>query len=276
MIKKSLMKKFIFVGSGLVLIIGCLFYLFLDAFHDPNFRTMQDKIANAESVDLTGLRDLRASGGFSVSYADIKKRLRHIKGEKFIVDGMSAFHGYIHGIPTTILGYHVSDPGLRHLLRRIIVTGTLEPCPNRVTDAHEEAKKYGFNYKNIKIVSKTVLSDANVDDIVGLFDSVPEDAWLHFHCHHGKGRTSTLLVMLDIMKNAPNVALKDIVKRQHLLGSTNLFDTEKWKFGTYSKELLESRKKFIEQFYVFVVQRKTGGIQRWSDWQRQQKNSGNT
>jgi len=74
MIKKSLMKKFLFIGSGFFLIIGCLFYLFLDAFHDPNFRTMQDKIASADGVDLTGLRDLRASGGFSVSYGDIKKK----------------------------------------------------------------------------------------------------------------------------------------------------------------------------------------------------------
>jgi len=224
---------------------------------------------------LTGLQDLRASGGFSVSYADIQKRLRHIKGDKIIVDGINEFHGYIDGVPTTLLGYHVSDSGLRHLLRRFIVTGSFEKRLDLVTSAGEEAKKFGFDYKNIKIVSKSVLTDENVDDIVALFDSLTKDAWLHFHCHHGTGRTSIMLVMLDIMKNAPKVALEDIVKRQHLLGSTDLFNTEKWKYGTYTKEKLENRKKFIEQFYVFVVQRKTGGIQRWSDWHRQHMNGGN-
>jgi len=187
---------------------------------------------------------------------------------------MSAFHGYIHGIPTTILGYHVSDPGLRHFLRRIIVTGTLKKRPDLVVDALKEAKDYGFDYRNIRIDSKSVPTNEKVDDIVTLFDSLTEDTWLHFHCHHGTGRTSIMLVMLDIMKNAPKVAVIDIVKRQHLLGSTDLFNTEKWKYGTYTKEQLENRKKFIEQFYTFVVQRKTGGIQRWSEWLSQGINSG--
>lgn len=276
MIKKSFKKRLLFIGSGFIIIIGCLFYLFLDAFHDPNFRTMQDKISSTERVDLTGLRDLRASGGFSVSYADIKKRLSPIKGTKIIVDGISEFHGYINGIPTTMLGYHVSDAGLRHLLRRFIVTGTFEKRPDFVTNASEEAERHGFDYKNIKIASKSVLSDENVDDIVDFFDHLPDNVWLHFHCHHGTGRTSIMLVMLDIMRNAPKVALEDIVKRQHLLGSTDLFNTEKWKHGTYTKQQLENRKKLVEQFYDFVVQRKSGGIQRWSDWQRQQKNTGNT
>lgn len=272
--KGTFKKKIIFTAISLcVLLIGGLIYLFCDAFYDPNFRTMQDKLTTQEVVDLTGLQELRASGGFSVGYGDIKRRLSSVSGKKVIVDGMSDEHGYIHGVPITMLGYHVSHPGLRHLLRRLILTGTLEKRLDLITSPVEEAKKYGLDYKNIKIVSKTVIKDENVDDIVFLFDEVPEDTWFHFHCHHGKGRTSTMLVMLDIMKNAPKITLKDIVKRQHLLGSTNLFDTEKWKHGTYTKELLESRKKFVEDFYDFVVQRKSGGIQTWSIWRCQQKQS---
>jgi len=77
-----------------------------------------------------------------------------------------------------------------------------------------------------------------------------------------------MLAMYDIMRNAPLVALKDIIKRQHLLGSVDLFDTIAWRKsrGTYSSDGLKRRKKFIEDFYTFVSQRKAGGIQRWSDW----------
>lgn len=273
--KRSLKKKLIFIGGGLVLFIGGLFALFFDGLYDTNFRTMQDPISSTEKVDLRGLRELKASGGFSVNYANIKKRLTHIQGSKIIVDGMSAYHGYIHGIPTTALGYHISSatPGPKHLLRRLLITGAFKIRPDLVQDAREEAKKYGFEYKSFKIKSKSVPADAIVDDIVAFFDNVSPDTWLHFHCHHGTGRTSILLVMLDIMQNAPSVAVKDIVRRQHLLGSTDLFNTEKWKYGTYTKEQLEHRKKFIEDFYTFVCQRKEGGIQRWSDWRSHANNN---
>ena len=79
-----------------------------------------------------------------------------------------------------------------------------------------------------------------------------------------------LLAMLDVMRNAPTVSLNDIVKRQHLLGSVDLLNTTVWKKGaTYTKRQLENRKKFIEKFYVFICQRKAGGIQLWSEWNRQ-------
>jgi hypothetical protein len=79
-----------------------------------------------------------------------------------------------------------------------------------------------------------------------------------------------MLVMLDTMKNAPHVSVKDIVTRQHLLGSEDLFNTEVWENGTYTKEQLENRKEFVEKFYQFICQRKAGGQQTWSDWHQAQ------
>lgn len=271
--KMTVKKKVVFSIIGLsILCLGGIAFLFADAFYDSNFRTMQDEIVTEEDVDLTGLRELRASGGFSVDYRDVKRRLSHIDGTKIVVDGMSGKHGYIHEVPITMLGYHLSHPlGLRHTLRRLILTGTLDKRENLITNPADEAKKFGLQYENVQIVSKTVMKDENVERILDLFENAPSDAWFHFHCHHGKGRTSAMIVMLDILKNAPQVALKDIIKRQHLLGSVNLFDTTRWKRGTYSKDLLEARKKLIEDFYDFVVQRKQGGIQNWTQWHRTQK-----
>jgi hypothetical protein len=79
--------------------------------------------------------------------------------------------------------------------------------------------------------------------------------------------------MLDIMKNAPQVAMEDIIKRQHLLGSEDLFDVVPWARGSYSSEMLTNRKKFIEAFYTFICQRKAGGIQKWSLWKTDLKGS---
>ena len=235
---------------------------------------MQDTIWSTQHVDLKGLRELQASGGTSVRFADLQKRLQHVKGPKIIVDGMSEFHGYIYGFPTTFFAYHKS-PRLKHLIRRWIFTGTTDVRSELVIPESLEAQNYGFDYKQVQIGSKFMETDDKIDQIVDLYDNLPPSAWLHFHCAHGKGRTSLLLAMLDIFKNAPTVALEDIIKRQALLGSEDLFNTEAWKHGTYDKKMLEDRKKFVEKFYAFVCQRKKGGISYWSTWHAVQKEKKN-
>lgn len=259
-------KKRIFIGSLLIALIVVLLYLFLDAFYGSNFRSTQNRILSLQEVNVTGLRDLRASGGTSVRFLDLQRRLSHVK-PVVIVDGMAEFHGYIKGIPTTFFGYQCEGtPKIKHLIRRLVFTGTTDIKSELVTSEAIEAKKYGFGYRKVNVGSKFIETDQNIDDIVSFYEGLPKDTWVHFHCAHGKGRTSILLVMLDIMRNAPTVSLEDIVKRQYLLGSENLFSLAVWKNGTYTRQKLESRKKFIEEFYRFVCQKKAGGVQKWSHW----------
>lgn len=265
-------KRNVFV-SGAIFFIAALatvvYLLSTDEYTDAHFRTTQDEIAASEAVDLTGLRELSASGGPIVDFPTLKKKLSFVKKPIILIDGMKEHHGYINGIPITFFGYHRKKPDLRYFLRRIFFTGTPYRQPALIVQESEMAKRYQIEYKNIKIDSKLVTPDAAVDEFVAYFDKAPENAWFHFHCRHGKGRTSIALVMFDIMKNAPTVALEDIVKRQYLLGSVNLSDTAVWrKNSTYPSKSLKRRKKFIHDFYAFICQRKAGGIQTWSAWKK--------
>lgn len=269
--KKIFKPKILFLLGSLSLLIGFLLFLFYDAFFSGNFRTTQDKIRSFEHVNLTGLKELKASGGTSVNFGDLKRRLAHIKEDKIIVDGISEYHGYVKGIPTTFFAYQHRHPHWKYYIRRFVLTGTTEIRPDLVVSEEVEAKKQGFQYANIKIGSKFISSDQAIDEIVSLFENLPKDTWVHFHCHYGKGRTSMMLVMFDIMKNAPQVSLKDIVRRQHLLGSEDLLNTVVRKKGSYTQEQLDDRKEFITRFYEFVVQKKAGGIQQWSVWNQMTK-----
>ena len=266
------MKKFfclrnIVITGSLVGILGFLAFLWVDAFLNRNFRTTQDQINTTEQVDVRGLHDLRASGGAAVHFPDLKRRLSHIKGPKLILDGMTEYHGYIYGIPTTFLAYQaIKRYNWKYKLRRLMLTGTKELRKDLVTPEGEEALKQGFAYVNLHPGSRFIPSHEKIDEIIQIFESLPENTWIHFHCHHGKGRTSLMLVMFDIMKNAPLVSLKDIVKRHHLLGSENLLDTTVWARGSYTKEQLEKRRDFVSEFYDFICQRKAGGFQLWSEW----------
>jgi hypothetical protein len=264
----SLKNTLIFTGIGLF--VGLLLFLFGDAFINRNFRTMQDKISATEKVDLRGLREIKASGGAAVHFADLKRRLSHIKEKKLIVDGMTEFHGYLMGIPTTFLAYQARHRlNWKYKVRRFLLTGTQGICTAQVMPEKETTVRNGFYYVNLNAGSRFIPTHEKIDEIVQILENLDNDTWAHFHCHHGKGRTSMMLVMLDILRNAPTVSLQDIVKRQHLLGSENLLDTTVWARGTYTQEQLNDRRDFITQFYDFVCQRKAGGFQHWSEWKSQ-------
>jgi hypothetical protein len=272
---KFLSLKHIKTGGGIfffLILFFLVYFVSTDDYTNAPFRTMQDRISSAEQVDLRGLRELLASGGPSVDFDDLSKRLSHVKSRIIIVDGTHQSQGYFKKIPTTFLNYKSNDTDLRHVIRRLIYTYSFKEHPELVTPESEIAKQYGFEYKNIRIESKIPSSDEAIDTFINFIDTLPENTWVHFHCHHGKGRTSMMLTMYDIMKNAPTVSIQDIVKRQYLLGSVDLSNTISWRKakGTYTSKTLESRKKFIEEFYIFICQRKAGGVQKWSDWHRQQ------
>lgn len=269
--KKAFTRKRVLIGAGAGLFVGLLLFIFFEAFFNGNFRAAQDTIWSTHKVDLAGLRELKASGGNSLRFWDLKRRLGHIKENIIIVDGMSEYHGYVKGIPTTFFAYQHPKPHWKYYIRRLVFTGTTAIRPDLVTTEEEEAKKHGFFYFNVKVGSKFISSDQAIDDLVKIFDALPENAWVHFHCHYGKGRTSMMLAMYDIMKNAPKVKLEDIIKRQHLLGSEDLMNMVVRPKGSYTQDQLAQRKEFIENFYQFVCQRKAGGIQGWSEWKVQQK-----
>lgn len=247
------------------------YYVFLDGYFVLNFRDTQTPISSTEKVDLKGLNELYASGGPMIQYESLKDKLKHFKGEKIVVDAIGSESGFVRGFPSTYFSYQQNPPEWRYYLRRLLFTGSIDVRPELFIPEEVEAKKYGFKLVQFKIGSKFATTPEAVDQFVTFFDSLPPNTWVHFHCRGGKGRTTMMLVMYDIMKNAPDVTLADIVKRQHLLGSVDLFDTTAWSRGTYRVEALQERKAFIEKFYAFVLQRKAGGTQNWSDWTRQQK-----
>lgn len=266
LVKRFFRPRIVLSLLGGLGVAGLLLFFFLEAFLSGNFRTTNDVSSLEGRVNTQGLKELRMSGGNAIRFPDLKRRLGSIQGEIIIVDGIHEYHGYIKGIPTLFLAYQHKNPHWKYYVRRLVLTGGVDVNPSLVIPEEEEAKKNGFSYRELCVGSKFISSPPVIDRIVDVLDDLPNGAWIHFHCHYGKGRTSMMMVMYDIMKNSPHVSLEDIVKRQHLLGSENLLNTVKWRKGSYSEKQLQDRKKFIQDFYAFIAQRKKGGEQKWSEW----------
>lgn len=130
-----------------------------------------------------------------------------------------------------------------------------------VTNENDLVKNKGMEYIRIPVTDVGKPTKDMVDYFVQFIRDLPEDAWLHFHCKHGVGRTTTFMVMYDSMRNAKNVTLEDILSRQILIGGKDLFE------GTDGIEVnAVKRSEFITEFYRYCKENKDNYKTTWSEW----------
>lgn len=123
----------------------------------------------------------------------------------------------------------------------------------RVRTEEQVVKEHGGNYWRLAIEDHFRPSDAQVDQFLDFYKTLPADAWLHYHCYAGMGRTTIFMIMHDILKSAPKgVSFNDIVKRQYLLGKVDLSDIPDKK-QNWERQLYIERYRFTKQFYDYVV-----------------------
>lgn len=93
--------------------------------------------------------------------------------------------------------------------------------------------------------------DSDVDHFVAFYKQLPKDAWLHYHCYAGMGRTTIFFVIHDILKNAGSVSFDDIIQRQKLIGIVDLSDIPEKK-RNYGRKAYIERYQFVAHFYDYV------------------------
>lgn len=243
-----------------------------------------------------GMDTLRcsASAEFSgLGLAMIRDKIRTVAGSEapiYVVDLRKESHGFVNGdIPVSLYMKknkgnanlsatavrQAEDKWLQSLVGKEMTFVPLGKTDTKLFPARsvkveqvetEEAlaARFGICYKRIPLTDQAAPTDEDIDAFVGFYKSLPPNAWLHFHCHAGHGRTTTFAVFYDILNN-PDVPLEDIVARQYALGGTNLFAPGKkdnWKGREIRK-----RAQQIRKFYAYVqANRKTQYTQAFSQW----------
>lgn len=137
--------------------------------------------------------------------------------------------------------------------------------PSAFSSEQEVVEELGQTYLRLPTTDHVRPRDAEVDEFVRFASKLPRDAWLHFHCRGGDGRTTTFLVMHDTMCNAPDVTVDDIVRRQFLLGGSDL--DHKPDPASFAYPFALERAEFVCHFYAYVRAAKPGGYAlTWSAW----------
>lgn len=284
------MKKLISFSSRFILIILCLFLNincipkalsdlnFLEDSPNNNtlphhFRKSSDYvyIIKDKDINLNGLNNLNISGSgqFSDSGLSLIKKSIDKKFSIIDIDLRQESHGFVNGIAVSFeneknnanKGLNLSEVlSTENNLLGSIKIGTPitfynteeEIVPKSVQNEFQVTNSKEIGYIRIPVTDGGLPTDDMVNYFIDFVKNQPKDSWLHFHCRAGVGRTTTFMIMYDIMKNYKDVSLNDIIKRQVLLSGMNDNNAQ----GFYTGE----HNKFLTDFYNNYVSNSTSSI----------------
>lgn len=272
-------------------------YIHLRMANEPimplNFRLANDpySIAVIPIPDRTGLEKLNISGSSAFSEGGLKELIKKIPSRNIIIlDLVREPHGIANGMaicwkpkdnnPSFSL-YDGKDENeieeheeklLANLRQSESVVLDPEKAPLALTIQQIETERQfvnrlGLEYIRFFVKDNHRPSDQEVDRFIHLVKNLPTDAWLHVHCAGGLGRTTTFMILFDMIINAEKLDWMTIVQRHRALGGQNLLnlhdqpgDPEPWKCAAAIERL-----EFLSKFYRYCLESDHFSI-LWSDW----------
>jgi protein-tyrosine phosphatase len=262
-----------------------------------NFRTTDDPLESnrAQKIPVsTGLADLHASGGGEFAADGFKLLLGRTRGPVTVFDLRQETHIFVNGLPISWFATHDwANVGRTHneiegdeaarvkslkAGSKIVVNpgaaikkpGATSSAPENVTVEHASTEHGVVEANRAAYVRLTVTDharplDEEVDRFISAIRTLPENGWAHFHCEAGRGRTTTFMVLYDMLRNATRVSLEDIALRQQLLG----YDYDVLRSadpGDWKAPYTDDRIAFIRAFYEYARANPGGRPQLWSEW----------
>ncbi|MCU0651930.1 MAG: hypothetical protein MUC39_03200 [Candidatus Omnitrophica bacterium] len=259
-----------------------------------NFRTtdiIYDFLEKERSaISTKGLVDLRASGSAEFSEKALLWLNQRLGEDLIIVDLRQESHGFINGAAVTWYAKNnwlnlgkLHDQALQDEASRL--NALAQDKVVRIYDGNgvkHEIKDFGKSIEIRQVCSEQQLtaqyniryfrltvpdhmrpSDEEADRFVAFVRNLSGRDWLHFHCRAGMGRTTTFLVMYDMMRNADKVSLDDIIARHAAVEPNyNLFKTRE---GS-REEIYKDRIDFVRLFYEYSKAFCAGDKASWSEW----------
>lgn len=260
-----------------------------------NFRTTDDPL-KADSGKIpanTGLVDLHASGGGEFSAEGLNLLLKRTRGAVTVFDLRQETHIFVNGLPVSWFATNDwANVGRTHSAieldetehvkslapgSEIVIAGgevkksdVASSAPEHVIVKHASTERDIVESNNVAYVRLTVTDharplDEEVDRFIQAVRAVPKNGWAHFHCEAGRGRTTTFMVLYDMLRNANRVALEDIVGRQKLLGF-NYDVLRPAQSGDWRAPYTDDRIAFVRAFYRYARANPDGRPQLWSEW----------
>lgn len=262
-----------------------------------NFRTSSDALPANQTINIKGFTELHIAGGAQFSAQALEAILERLNSKRMtVIDLRQESHGFLND--NAVSWYAPQDSGnagktsaqveASQAKRLAKLAGSDEASVYVILskssdDAINEAKEYIWvvrgvyseadlinklhhHYKRLYVQDYHAPTAHQVDRFINIVKKLAPNEWVYFHCRAGVGRTTTFMVLFDMMHNAKKVSFEDIIARQAAIGGkdlTELPSTQKWKYK-YAVERLE----FLRQFYHYARENDDGFATSWSEWLR--------
>lgn len=232
-----------------------------------------------KKINRNGLDNLNTYGSGFINYNDFGPRINYDYKNLYVVSLMPTDIYYYKGRCLRWYGLHYTPKNLgkshkekkwggfdKKIIRLIYGTPPIHD-PSQLDTEETYVKKLGAHYYSpLKNNKNWLIDQSYIDNLVTFFEKIPLDAKVYFHCIHGRGRTTTFLVMYDIFRNGKNISLQEITDRHHCLGREHMLDVKVWKFGNWTEEALRARRDLVIHFYEYMTSGSGYPHKKWSDW----------
>ncbi|MCD9022039.1 fused DSP-PTPase phosphatase/NAD kinase-like protein [Cohnella silvisoli] len=252
--------------------------------------TMQPIRDNPKNINLNGFAELNISGSGQFTEGGLAEmRKRFGKVHCIIIDLRQESHGFFNGKAVSWFGIHnEANQGLTgeqveqdqkeklnflanatsvrfDQLEGKSVDWDGELNPIKVSSEKELVTSQGFQYVRFYVTDHHRPDDDVVDLFIAFVNALTENPLLHFHCRLGIGRTTTFMLMFDMMRNAKDVSFDDILGRHILIGGRNMYEMDPVN-EPYKYNSAVNRLDFIRQFYAYCAENQDRFKTVWSEW----------
>jgi len=189
---------------------------------------MSDSFRIIEGICASGSRQLSKAG-----LEALAKERRPL----IVVDLRRECHGFLDGSPvswkvrspeTGALTYLYNQGKGADEIERMETELLRDLGDKRVAATEREiVEGAGAVYIRLPVLDNSYPSPKETERFSRLIASLPEGAWIHFHCAGGAGRTTVLLAMLQMMRDPAGLSLEEILRFQEEIGGANLYDPER-------------------------------------------------
>lgn len=191
-------------------------------------------VKDNKDLDLKGLDKLNISGSqqFSGNNIDLLTKAIDTSLPMTVIDLRQECHGFINGFAVSwadarnnanvgltrdqVIAKEKEDLKSIKLNEPITFYNNSKQTMDVKTVQSEEelTKSKNLGYERVTVRDGGIPTDDMVDYFMEFIKSKPKDSWLHFHCKEGIGRTSTFMIMYDMINNYKDVNADGIIKRQ--------------------------------------------------------------
>jgi len=243
-----------------------------------------------------GYKELKVSGSAQFSRKNILAALPSMQGKVYIIDLRQESHGFLNGAAISWYGErNWANKGQKDsfinnleisLFQQLMSLQKTSVCNfQKISNNHlckrvsyssieiktaetEEKliKSLGLEYLRFPVLDRWRPDDKVINQFVNFIKTLPEGAWLHFHCRGGSGRTTTFLVMYDIIRNGRHVKFNDIIARHALSGVKNLQEISYLEDDKWATKGALKRLAILEKFYDYVQDPEGYAARSWLEW----------